>query len=336
MIQQNPRLAESALGSDPRMIDVLGALMGIDMQGFSRDEGSEDLPSGFSQASPSAASSSAPPPASKPTPKPEPTPAPAHIEEDEEMDEDAANEKKAKADAEKEKALGAAAYKARDLAAAEAHFSKAWDLWPKDITFLSNLGAVYFERGAYQEAIDTCEKAVEAGRELRADYKLVAKALGRIGSSYAKLDKMAEAVRYYQKSLSEHRTPDILNKLREVERAKAEADKQAYIDPVKATEAREEGNKLFKSGDFAGAVKLYTECVKRDPADPRGWTNRAAAYQKLVALPEALKDAEKAIQVDPKYGTYFNVWLVASKADAHFSQGVHPEVARPRRHARAL
>jgi stress-induced-phosphoprotein 1 len=301
-IQQNPRLAESALGSDPRMIDVLGALMGIDMQGFGRNEGSDELPPGF-QSSGASSSAPTPPPRAQPPPKPEPTPVPAApVEEDEEMDEDALAEKKAKAAAEQEKAAGGAAYKARDFSTAATHFAKAWELWPKDITFLSNLGAAYFEQGEYQKAIETCEQAVESGRELRADYKLIAKALGRIGSSYAKLDNLADAVRFYQKSLTEHRTPDVLNKLRETERAKAEADKQAYIDPAKAAEAREEGNKLFKGGDFAGAVKHYEECVKRDPSDPRGWTNRAAAYQKLAAFPEALKDAEKAIAVDPKYG----------------------------------
>jgi stress-induced-phosphoprotein 1 len=66
--------------------------------------------------------------------------------------------------------------------------------------------------------------------------------------------------------------------------------------------AREEGNTLFKAGDFAGAVKAYTESIKRDPKDPRGYNNRAAAYTKLVALPEALTDANDAIKVDPTFG----------------------------------
>lgn len=113
---------------------------------------------------------------------------------------------------------------------------------------------------------------------------------------------MANAVKYYEKSLTEHRTPDILNKLREAERNKAEADRLAYIDPEKGAIAREEGNVLFKAGDFAGAVKAYTEGIKRDPKDPKGYNNRAAAYSKLLALPEALKDAEEAIKVDPTFG----------------------------------
>lgn len=58
---------------------------------------------------------------------------------------------------------------------------------------------------------------------------------------------------------------------------------------------------LFKAGDFAGAVKSYTESIKRDPTDPKGYNNRAAAYTKLVALPEALKDADEAIKIDPQF-----------------------------------
>ena len=64
LFQQNPKLAESALQSDPRMIDVLGALMGIDMQGFSREEGSDELPPGVSRAqaqSPNSPPTSPPP-----------------------------------------------------------------------------------------------------------------------------------------------------------------------------------------------------------------------------------------------------------------------------------
>jgi stress-induced-phosphoprotein 1 len=214
-----------------------------------------------------------------------------------EEDEDAAAKKAAEA----EKKLGAEAYKKRDFAAAVTHFSKAWETWPKDIVFLTNLAAAYFEQGDYDKSIEACQKAVDEGRELRADYKLVAKAYGRIGSAYAKKDDPTSAVRFFEKSLSEHRTPDILNKLKEIERIKAAADRAAYIDPALSATAREEGNRLFKEGDFAGAVKSYTESIKRDPSDARGYNNRALAYTKLVALPEALKDAEEAIRVDPAF-----------------------------------
>ncbi|KAH7888080.1 chaperone [Phlebopus sp. FC_14] len=305
MMQQNPKLAESALSSDPRMIDVLGVAMGIDIQGFSREEGSNDLPPGFEQKS------AAPPPTSPPrnssTPaasssKKTPTPPPPAPEpEDVEMTEEETEEAKAKADALAAKAKGSAHYKERQFDEAAACFSQAWDLWPNDITFLTNLGAVYFEQGEYDKCIETCEKAVEEGRGLRVDFKLLAKALGRIGAAYTQKGDFPSAKKYFQKSLSEHRDAGILAKLQATEKAIAEAERQAYIDPAKSATAREEGNVAFKNGDFAGAVKLYTESIKRDPLDARGYNNRAAAYMKLMALAEALKDAEEAIKVDPTF-----------------------------------
>ncbi|GAA6009841.1 hypothetical protein JCM10207_002128 [Rhodosporidiobolus poonsookiae] len=194
-----------------------------------------------------------------------------------------------------------ALYKERKFDDAEAKYKQAWDTYPKDITYLNNLAAVYFEKGEYQKAIETCEKAVEEGRDLRADFKLLAKAFGRIGTSYIRLGDYDQGIKYLQKSLTEHRTPDILAKLKDAEKDKAEKERLAYIDPKKADEKREEGNKAFKAGDFALSVTHYSESIKRNPTDPRGYSNRAQAYLKLLALPEALKDAEKAIEVDPKF-----------------------------------
>jgi stress-induced-phosphoprotein 1 len=156
------------------MIDVLGVAMGIDLQGFSREEGSDDLPPGLHNAT-----APSPPPSplrttpsystsnSKPTPPP---PAPEPKQEDVEMSQEDAEEAKAKADAVAEKEKGTEHYKQRRFDEAAAAFSKAWDLWPKDITFLTNLGAVYFEQGEYDKCIETCEKAVEEGRSVRSHY----------------------------------------------------------------------------------------------------------------------------------------------------------------------
>ena len=157
------------------MIDVLGVAMGIDIQGFSREEGSDDLPPGLQKTSaptppspPRAQSTPSPSTSnSKPTPPP---PAPKPEKEDVEMTEEDAEEAKAKADALAAKEQGSAYYKQRRFDEAASEFSKAWDLWPKDITFLTNLGAVYFEQGEYDKCIETCEKAVEEGRSVSTRY----------------------------------------------------------------------------------------------------------------------------------------------------------------------
>lgn len=127
------------------------------------------------------------------------------------------------------------------------------------------------------------------------------RAFGRIGTAYSKKGDLDQAIKYYQSSLTEHRTPDILSKLRAAEKLKIDTERAAYIDPAKAEEAREEGNKFFKSADFASAVKSYTEAIKRAPEDPRGYSNRAAALQKLMSLPEAVRDCDEAIKRDPAF-----------------------------------
>ncbi|WFD27919.1 Hsp90 cochaperone [Malassezia nana] len=264
---------------DQRMIQVMGALIGVDMRAF--DPSKDGAQPMDEEPAPKAAPQQAPPKPAEPAEPAEP-------------------EDPKKAEAEAEKKQGNAHYLKREFDVAAAHYQKAWELH-QDITYLNNLGAVYFEQGNLDECIKTCQKAVEEGRAMLADYKLVAKAFGRIGSAYLKKDDLPQAITYFEKSLTEHRTPEILAKLRQTEKDLKDRERQAYIDPAKAEEERNRGNTLYKEGDFPGSVQAYTESIKRNPSDPRGYTNRASAYTKLAALPEALKDTEEAIKVDPKF-----------------------------------
>lgn len=68
-----------------------------------------------------------------------------------------------------------------------------------------------------------------------------------------------------------------------------------------AEAARNKGNAEFKDGKFADAVVSYTEAIKRDEKDPRAYSNRAACYLKLAAIPEGLKDCETALTLDPTF-----------------------------------
>lgn len=140
------------------------------------------------------------------------------------------------------------------------------------------------------------------------------RAFGRIGTSYEKMGDLPNAILNYQKSLTEHRTPDILTKLRTAEKAKIESERTAYISPEKAEEARELGNKKFKEADWPGAVEAYSEMVKRAPDDPRGYSNRAAAFIKLMTFPSAVQDCDDAIKKDPKF-----IRAYLRKAQAYFA-----------------
>ncbi|KAJ6516351.1 hypothetical protein C8R45DRAFT_959829 [Mycena sanguinolenta] len=277
----------------------------------------------FPSPSPSAGSSSEQPPEITPAllhvPPHEVTETP-DVDEEPQVKEEAKATKEAKAvkeakaakEAEAANKAGNEACKKRDFEEAATQFSKAWDLWPQDITFLMNLGAVYLRKREYDKAIKVCKKAIEAGQSLRSDYKVIAKAYGRVGFSFQKKGDYASAIEYFQKSLITHRTPDILNKQKVVERIKADIDRE------KSVAAREEGDVQFKAGDFANAVKG----IKRDPNHARGYNNRAAA------LPKALKDVNHPIFSEPPMGREQNKRKQEiSKMEMRYQQALFTEDA---------
>jgi stress-induced-phosphoprotein 1 len=173
-IQKDPKAAGMDL-ADPRFMQVLGVLLGIDMQFGAGGPGG---PAGGAGGAPKEAEEDVEmpdfaPSSSKPEQK-QKQPDPVEEEESESEDEEAKAKKAAKIEADKEKALGTESYKKRQFDEAIAHYSKAWELH-KDITYLTNLGAAYFEKKDYEKCIETCQKAIDEGREMLADFKLIAK-----------------------------------------------------------------------------------------------------------------------------------------------------------------
>lgn len=234
---------------------------------------------------------SPPPPTSKPEP-------PKPKQEQKPAEDDLPEHKKC---ARAAKELGNAAYKKKDFENALKHYGEAVEHDPNDITFYNNIAAVYFEQKDYQQCIEQCEKGIEIGRENRADFKLISKALSRIGNAYRKLEDWKTAKTYFEKSLSEYRTPDVKTLLSEMEKKIKEEERQAYIDPAKAEEAKEKGNELFKKGEYSTAVQHYTEAINRNPDDPKLYSNRAACYTKLAAFDLGLKDCDTCVKLDEKF-----------------------------------
>lgn len=211
-LQMNPQLLGQKL-QDPRILTTLSVLIGLDTSGEEMMDTDEPYT----------------PPPKKPEPKPEPKKEP-----EPDLPE---NKRLAKA----EKDLGNEAYKKKDFNTAIEHYTKAIQHDPTDMTFYNNLAAVYFEQKEYQKCIEQCEKAIEIGRENRADFKLIAKSFMRIGNAYKRLKDYKQAKVYYEKSLSEHRTPEIKTLLSDVEKVIKEEERKAYIDPVKAEQEKEIG-----------------------------------------------------------------------------------------------
>jgi stress-induced-phosphoprotein 1 len=97
---------------------------------------------------------------------------------------------------------------------------------------------------------------------------LACRALDCIGSTYYEQEKLEMAIKYYNKSLAEYRSPDLIEKMVEVrmigllgtvsvtifssqvEKELEELQKLQYLDSDKSLEEKEKGNDFFKKGLF--------------------------------------------------------------------------------------
>ena len=194
-VQKNPDKFGSYM-SDPRMMQVLSVALGVNVMS---GEDAMNNPDGMFKGASNGASE---PEVSKPSNPAKPTPAPEPMVVDEPSG--------PKAEAKQEKTLGNAAYKAKNFDVALEHYDKAIALDDTDISFITNKAAVFFEKGDYEACAKACDDAVEKGRELRVDYKLVGKAMTRKGNALVKLERFEEAIAVYNKSLMEDRNADTL------------------------------------------------------------------------------------------------------------------------------
>ncbi|KAL4352008.1 hypothetical protein GQ457_06G038160 [Hibiscus cannabinus] len=290
-IQKNPNKLSEHL-KDQRVMQALGVLLNVKFKAHGAGD-DMDIPEADSPPTPQP---SQPAKENVRKPDPETEPEPMEISEEEK------DKKEKKEKALKEKEAGNAAYKKKEFKTAIQHYTTAMELDDGDISYITNRAAVYLEMGKFEDCIKDCDKAVERGRELRADNKMIARALTRKGTALLKMAKCSKdyelAIETFQKALTEHRNPDTLKKLNEAEKAKKDLEQQEYFDPKLADEEREKGNEFFKVSRGTKKELFLTDQIN---FACQAYSNRAACYTKLGAMPEGLKDAEKCIELDPTF-----------------------------------
>jgi stress-induced-phosphoprotein 1 len=278
MVQQNPNLMPTVL-SDPKMMEMLGLLMG-------------ESPGGAEQS-----------PAPSPTPtKKEEQAKPMEVEEDwsslspEEREQ---KEKEKKARLRKEE--GNSLYKAKKFDEALEAYDEAFAIDSTCMTFLLNKAAVYFAQKNYDDCIEECNKSLVVGKENMAPFEDRAKALTRCAKAHQKKKDLAKAIEMCKSAQLESYSKDTQRLLKSLELEKKKKDKLDYQDEAKAQEAKQRGNDYFREKKFPEAIKEYEEAVKRAPNDAAIRNNLSAALTKIMDFNGAKAQVEKALELDPKY-----------------------------------
>lgn len=140
---------------DPKMMQVMMGLLGIDGSAADKFQVDEEP---------------APLPKREEPKKQEKKVEPEVVLSPEEQD---AKDKRTASD--KEKDLGNALYKQRKFEDALVHYDTAFSLDGSNVPVLTNKSAVLFEMEKYQECIQVCQQAADLGRDIFADFKVIAR-----------------------------------------------------------------------------------------------------------------------------------------------------------------
>ncbi|KAH9081846.1 putative stress-induced protein STI1 [Lactarius deliciosus] len=72
-------------------------------------------------------------------------------------------------------------------------------------------------------------------------------------------------------------------------------------DKAAAEKHKQEGNARMNGKQYEEAIDAYTKAIELDPSNPVYFSNRAAAHSSKSDHLSAVVDAEKAIELDPKF-----------------------------------
>ncbi len=150
-------------------------------------------------------------------------------------------------EAEEEKKKGNDLYNQKKFEDAIKHYQKASEIDPKNATYILNTTAALLESKKIDETIALCQKGIEVATENMAGFEVVSKFWLRIANAQMAAKKYTEAITAFNKSLVEHGSDKARAGLKKAQQLQKEAEANAYLDKGKSLEAKERGNKLFKS-----------------------------------------------------------------------------------------
>ncbi|MES1908603.1 MAG: hypothetical protein MHM6MM_001506 [Cercozoa sp. M6MM] len=271
---QSPSQLPSQVGNDPDMQELFGAVLQAQLHNFQQQQPQPAETTATEPEKPAAE-----PKQAEPEPEAEPS------------------------EAEQAKLKGTEYYRKRRFDEALKQYTLAHELEPQNAVYINNRAAVLVQMGRLDEADEACLDVIEKLRE--AGVAVEPKDLGRALARRAKIAELRGdfegALELYERSYLEHKDEKLTRQTLKLKRQLRQKQAEAYLDPAKAEEHKKQGNKLMLDGKYPAAIEQYSEAIKRDPKNHKLYTNRAAAYSKVMDWGKAMDDCDEAIKLEPTW-----------------------------------
>ncbi|MFA5032967.1 MAG: tetratricopeptide repeat protein [bacterium] len=189
--------------------------------------------------------------------------------------------------------LGAAFAKIRKYDDAIVSFNKAISLSPNDIDAMFHLGAICIVKGDYKSAVVVYTRIISFNQQLPRAYENRGTAYWKLGlQSQANADlKTAKRLRRGEPIKKPGLLPSITSK--GVKLPEIAIEDTITADPADIELLPYIGEIYMTTGDYELAVVAYSKLIKLAPDNPKGYRNRALAYEKLGRQERAKKDRDK-------------------------------------------
>ena len=177
-------------------------------------------------------------------------------------------------------------------------------------------GGAHYDAERYQEAIATCDRAVELDPNYAVAYH-------NRGLAYSALQEYQHAIADYDRAIQLDSTDAkayfyrglAYAELKEYEQAISDYDRAIQLDPNFTMVYHNRGNVYRKLKKYQRAIVDYGRAIQLDPKLAVAYHNRGLAYRNLKEYQRAIVDYDHAITLDPNYAvaydnrglTYYNL-----------------------------
>jgi tetratricopeptide (TPR) repeat protein len=206
-----------------------------------------------------------------------------------------------------------------ELAEVAGELMRGWEPEVDESKEWLDRGNELYGLGKYEEAISSCNKAIEIKPDLHEAWYIRGNVLfnsGRYAEAIVSFDKAIEL----ESDLHEAwygRGNALVNSGR-CEEAVTSYDKAIEIKTDKHEAWYNRGNALDNLGRYAEAIASYNKVIEIVPARHEAWYNRGIALNNLRKWEEAITSYNKAIEIKAdKYGAWYNRGIALNNLDKY-------------------